>query len=363
MLSWWHGDRSMSFGWTGQLGPGRGVVLLDLKSVLLELKDLGASADLVPLPRHTVLSALRDEYNGDVKVVLSDLGDNSYTIRGTCQSMASALAPTNILFAVAVRGENSFEELWAEVRDRWLDAPSCVRILSMSGGALTDLATRLEVPANTLLKGPELSWCTGSRSLKTQKKINGDTTPETATSETGVLVLLCGPPGAGKSTFCQMLSAISPSTATNYTVTDTHSWYRVSSDLLSLEVGSYGVREACLELCRSLIEQRVSHILIDRTNITLYQRKQWIDLALDKGLEVHAVVFDTQPSVCEHRIRGRDNHEGESEIFDKDLLVDVMWCCVESWEEVTENGFSRVTVVTEKEVEPLAKYYLSYLES
>eukprot|EP00798_Chlamydomonas_sp_ICE-L_P018252 gene18252-24705_t len=109
------------------------------------------------------------------------------------------------------------------------------------------------------------------------------------------LLMLVGLPGSGKSTFSAAL------------VRSGRGWTHVCQD----ECG--GSRRSC-EAAFGIAALRGSdvgrHVILDRCNVVVEDRKAWLDLALigkrDKG--VVAVYFDVAPEECVQRIRTRLDH-------------------------------------------------------
>ncbi|KAK4538004.1 hypothetical protein CDCA_CDCA15G4029 [Cyanidium caldarium] len=140
-----------------------------------------------------------------------------------------------------------------------------------------------------------------------------DATPATTTSAPPArsppstrarVVLLCGLPGSGKSTFARRLVEASGG-----------AWHRISQD----ELGS---RRQCEDAMRALLNQQpAQHIVIDRCNFDQWQRLTWITLAREaKAHPVGVVLFLQSVDDCVERIRSRgahhptlvDNEDGEA---------------------------------------------------
>lgn len=93
------------------------------------------------------------------------------------------------------------------------------------------------------------------------------------------LVIFCGSPGAGKSTY--YWRALEP---LNYT--------RVNQDILK-------TRDKCLKVARECLERGES-VAVDNTNADVQARKYWIDLAKDAGVPIRCVFFTTPARIAEH---------------------------------------------------------------
>jgi len=104
------------------------------------------------------------------------------------------------------------------------------------------------------------------------------------------VLILCGLPGAGKTTFAEKYY---------------ESWIRISQD----ELGS---REACIQKAGEAL-RRGRTIIIDRCNHTVAQRQHWIDLANQHGTTATCMFLSVNPDECFHRINLRKNHPTISE--------------------------------------------------
>lgn len=95
---------------------------------------------------------------------------------------------------------------------------------------------------------------------------------------------MVGPPGSGKSTFCQENIGL------NY--------FRVSQD----EQGADHFK---------IFSQAIlsgKDIVVDRMNHSKTQRSRYIDIARKKGYKVTIIFFDVSYEVCYERCLQRDNH-------------------------------------------------------
>jgi predicted kinase len=105
-----------------------------------------------------------------------------------------------------------------------------------------------------------------------------------------VVLLLVGPPGAGKSTIAENICTQCPN------------WKRISQDRLRS-------RGACIEACIENI--RLGHsVVIDRCNFDKQQRAHWIKIANQHRLKCYALIVDTPHRVCIERAVNRLGHEG-----------------------------------------------------
>jgi len=93
------------------------------------------------------------------------------------------------------------------------------------------------------------------------------------------LVLFCGSPGAGKSTFF-------------WTQLKPLGYERVNQDLL-------GSRKACIAAATNFLKAGCP-VVVDNTNADKDTRAQWIALATEMGIPVRCVLFTASPKLCEH---------------------------------------------------------------
>ena len=93
------------------------------------------------------------------------------------------------------------------------------------------------------------------------------------------VVLSCGSPGAGKSTFY-------------WRILEPLGYARINQDTLK-------TREKCLKKARSDLEKGLS-VAIDNTNADIQTRKCWIDLAAEFNVPIRCVEFTTPLRLAEH---------------------------------------------------------------
>jgi len=109
------------------------------------------------------------------------------------------------------------------------------------------------------------------------------------------LLMLVGLPGSGKSTFAEAL------------VASGRGWSRVCQDECG---GSRRTAEAEFGHVMLRGSDHGRHVILDRCNATVADRREWLDLALigkrDKG--VVAVFFDVAAQECKRRVAARTNH-------------------------------------------------------
>lgn len=123
------------------------------------------------------------------------------------------------------------------------------------------------------------------------------TFPESIEAEKAkqIVVLLIGPPGSGKSTFCDtaMRSSHRP-------------WSRICQDIVNN--GKAGTKAQCLKMATDSLREGKS-VFIDRCNLDREQRSEFIKLG-GPQFEVHAVVLELPAQVCISRSVKRTGHEG-----------------------------------------------------
>ncbi|KAL3162367.1 hypothetical protein ABBQ32_010048 [Trebouxia sp. C0010 RCD-2024] len=111
-----------------------------------------------------------------------------------------------------------------------------------------------------------------------------------------VILILCGVPGSGKSTFCAQLIAQGQT-----------SWVRVNQD--SINRGRKGSRQQCLTAARQAVLAGQCCV-IDRCHQDAEQRRPFINLAAQLNCPAHAVVLGLPAKVCADRAANRVGHEG-----------------------------------------------------
>lgn len=100
------------------------------------------------------------------------------------------------------------------------------------------------------------------------------------------MIVLVGLPGSGKST-----------------IASTHfkNFVRINQD----ELGS---RDACVFEAKKAIEAG-KDVIIDRTNISIHQRRTWVNLAKYHGVkDIECIHVSTGPLECFERMIKRENH-------------------------------------------------------
>lgn len=111
----------------------------------------------------------------------------------------------------------------------------------------------------------------------------------------GLVVIMVGAPGSGKSTFCQQVIGLS-----------TRPWLRVCQDTIAN--GKGGKKAQCLMSAASALKEGKS-VFIDRCNFIREQRDDFVKLGSPQ-VDVHAVVLDLPAKLCISRCAKRTGHEG-----------------------------------------------------
>lgn len=81
----------------------------------------------------------------------------------------------------------------------------------------------------------------------------------------------------------------------------------VEQDVISN--GNRGTRVQCLKTASTALSAGHS-VLIDRCNIDIEQRKEFLQLAKERGIEAHALVLNLPVTLCIQRASQRTGHEG-----------------------------------------------------
>jgi predicted kinase len=96
---------------------------------------------------------------------------------------------------------------------------------------------------------------------------------------------------------------------------------------------------ALRSLLRARLAAQVPRNYVDATNLSVNERRQWINLARSSGYEVHAVFFDVPLEVCVERNRRRG-----SKVTNEAMRRMAARLCPPSLDE----GFSKITTVRVK---------------
>ncbi|KAL8114870.1 hypothetical protein AgCh_021638 [Apium graveolens] len=142
----------------------------------------------------------------------------------------------------------------------------------------------------------------------------------------GIMVILVGAPGSGKSTFCQDVMKIS-----------NRPWFRVCQDAIGN--GKAGTKVQCLASAATALKEGKA-VFIDRCNLEKEQRADFLKLGRSHG-NVHAVVLDLPAKLCISRCAKRTGHEGNLQGGKAAMVVNRMLQKKELPKLI--EGFSRIT--------------------
>ncbi|KAJ4764212.1 Transcription factor bHLH140 [Rhynchospora pubera] len=141
-----------------------------------------------------------------------------------------------------------------------------------------------------------------------------------------VLAILVGPPGSGKSTFCEAVISASR-----------RPWVRVCQDTIGN--GKTGTKAQCLKGAVDALNEGKS-VFIDRCNLEREQRADFLKFCGSRT-DMHAIVLDLPAKVCISRCVNRTGHEGNVQGGRAAVIVNKM---LQNKEAPNLNeGFSRIT--------------------
>lgn len=129
--------------------------------------------------------------------------------------------------------------------------------------------------------------------------------------KSGILIVLCGPQGAGKSFFCSKLIANLG-----------EQWVHLSQD--TIRNGKPGPREA---VERAAIEALTNkkNVVVDRMHLDELQRSHFVNIAKDANVCVHAVALTAPKSVVTERVLTRTHHPGNVQGESGARLASASW--------------------------------------
>ncbi|XP_076939932.1 transcription factor bHLH140-like [Bidens hawaiensis] len=163
-----------------------------------------------------------------------------------------------------------------------------------------------------------------------------------------VVVILVGAPGSGKSTFCDHVMRVS-----------TRPWVRVCQDTIGN--GKAGTKAQCLALASTSLKDK-KNILIDRCNLNIEQRADFIKLKESHQVDVHALVLDLPAKLCISRSVKRTGHEGNLQGGRAAAVVNQMLKKKELPK--LNEGFTRITICqNENDVQEALNAYGSLTSS
>ncbi|KAJ9656194.1 DNA kinase/phosphatase Pnk1 [Neophaeococcomyces mojaviensis] len=159
------------------------------------------------------------------------------------------------------------------------------------------------------------------------------------------LVIFCGSPGAGKSSFY-------------WKVLKPQGYERVNQDILK-------TRDKCIKVARQLLGAG-SSVVVDNTNRDREARKYWVDVARDTKVPIRCIYFNASARLCEHNDVVRA-HNSSVNPENRTILPPIAFrSFAQSFvEPKLDEGFQDITTVsfqfegTDAERELWSKYWVS----
>nr|XP_010937899.1 transcription factor bHLH140 isoform X2 [Elaeis guineensis] len=156
-----------------------------------------------------------------------------------------------------------------------------------------------------------------------------------------LVVILVGPPGSGKTTFCNDVMS-----------STRRCWVRICQDTIAS--GKAGTKSQCLKSAADALKDGKS-VFIDRCNLERDQRADFLKLGGAQA-DVHAVVLDLPARLCISRSVNRTGHEGNLQGGKAAAVVNRMLQKKELPQ--LSEGFSRITFCqNENDVKNAVKTY------
>ena len=116
-----------------------------------------------------------------------------------------------------------------------------------------------------------------------------------------LMLVLCGPQGAGKTWLCRLLTRDQTSGDGKPATADAAGWVHVCQDAL-------GARERCEGLARDAL-RRGECVVIDRMHLSVDQRESFVAIGKEEGAAVHAISLTPPTDEVQRRVRERTGHK------------------------------------------------------
>ena len=131
----------------------------------------------------------------------------------------------------------------------------------------------------------------------------------------GSITLICGPSGSGKSTYLKTRPNKVIICPDDFRIVMTGQYhYPPAEDMIWTVVKT---------VVRVLVGQQNENVIVDATSLTVFSRKQWIQIANELNVTIHCVYIHTSKATCKLRNSLRDRKVPE-EVIDKQFASFVL---------------------------------------